>query len=242
MRSAAKPLQALPLVAYDLPPGWRSRAPRTRPGPSGSSPCALLEPAPPRTTSKCGAEHGSKLRHNCWASTPASSSSVARGWKTRRATAPAHPLQQEILALVAERIGRPQEAISTAVDGCGTIPRVRALTLTEMARLFADLVRGEPEVPRSLVAAVTAQPELVGGPQAMDTLVMRALPGAVAKRGAERECSVSGWRTVPAWRSRSDEAYRAAYAAAGPCSTSRAGRAPAPLERGEVVGSISATG
>ena len=153
---------------------------------------------------------------------------------------PAHPLQQEILALVAERIGRPQEAISTAVDGCG-VPTF-ALTLAEMARLFADLVRGEPEGARSLVAAVTAQPEAGrraagDGPHAGDARAPRQL-----LRGARRECSVSGWRTVPAWRSRSRTGPGAAYAAAGAVLDLGAGRAPAPLEPRQVVGSISATG
>ena len=245
VRSAAKPLQALPLVPYDLPPEELAIAcasHEARPEQLVAVRALLGRAGASKDDLECGAEHGSKLRHNCSGKHAGFLFLCrARGWKTEGYRLPAHPLQQEILALVAERIGRPQEAISTAVDGCG-VPTF-ALTLTEMARLFADLVRGEPEGARSLVAAVTAHPELVGGPQAVDTLVMRALPGAVAKRGAEGVLCVGLADGAGVALKVEDGAYRAAYAAAGAVlDLPELAERPVRSSRGEVVGSISATG
>ena len=243
VRSAAKPLQALPLVPYDLPPEELAIAcasHEARPEQLVAVRALLARAGASKDELECGAEHGSKLRHNC-------SGKHAgflflcrvRGWETEGYRLPTHPLQQEILGLVAERIGRPEETISTAIDGCG-VPTF-ALTLTEMARLFADLAQGEPEGARSLVEAMTAHPELVGGPQAVDTLVMRALPGAVAKRGAEGVLCVGLADGAGVALKVEDGAYRAAYAAAGTVlGLPELAERPLRSSRGEVVGSISA--
>jgi L-asparaginase len=243
VRSAAKPLQALPLVPYDLPPEELAIAcasHEARPEQLVAVRALLARAGASKDELECGAEHGSKLRHNC-------SGKHAgflflcrvREWETEGYRLPTHPLQQEILALVAERIGRPKETISTAIDGCG-VPTF-ALTLTEMARLFADLAQGEPEGARSLVEAMTAHPELVGGPQAVDTLVMRALPGAVAKRGAEGVLCVGLADGAGVALKVEDGAYRAAYAAAGTVlGLPELAERPLRSSRGEVVGSIAA--
>jgi L-asparaginase len=243
VRSAAKPLQALPLVPYDLPSAELAIAcasHEARPEQLVAVRALLERAGASKDQLECGAEHGSKLRHNC-------SGKHAgflflcrvRGWETEGYRLPTHPLQQEILGLVAERIGRPEETISTAIDGCG-VPTF-ALTLTEMARLFADLAQGEPEAARSLVEAMTAHPELVGGPQAVDTLVMRALPGAVAKRGAEGVVCVGLPDGAGMALKVEDGAYRAAYAAAGTVlGLPELAERPLRSSRGEVVGSISA--
>jgi L-asparaginase II len=52
------------------------------------------------------------------------------------------------------------------------------MRLSEMAALFAT-------TPPRIAAAMAAQPQLVGGRGADDTDLMRALPGWIAKRGAE---------------------------------------------------------
>jgi L-asparaginase len=243
VRSAAKPLQALPLVPYDLPPEELAIAcasHEARPEQLVAVRALLERAGASKDELECGAEHGSKLRHNC-------SGKHAgflflcrvREWETEGYRLPTHPLQQEILALVAERIGRPKETISTAIDGCG-VPTF-ALTLTEMARLFADLAQGEPEGARSLVEAMTAHPELVGGPRAVDTLVMRALPGAVAKRGAEGVLCVGLRDGAGVALKVEDGAYRAAYAAAGTVlGLPELAERPLRSSRGEVVGSIAA--
>ena len=128
----------------------------------------------------------------------------------------------------------------TAIDGCG-VPTF-ALSLVEMARMFAALPRA-PSGMETVVAAITAHAELVGGPQAVDTLVMRAVPRAVAKRGAEGVLCVG----LPNGRGMAlkveDGAYRASYAAAG-AVLGIPGLAARPLRssRGDEVGTIAVEG
>jgi L-asparaginase II len=92
----------------------------------------------------------------------------AHGWPLHPYRSPAHPLQLR----VAELVG----GAHTATDGCG-VPTF-AMTLREMARVFAG-------TPLRVADAMRARPELVGGENADDTDLMRALPGWIAKRGAE---------------------------------------------------------
>lgn len=182
VRSAAKPVQALPLaLAYpDLPARSLAiacashealpeqlEAVRALLGRSGSSEDDL----------ECGPKDGSRLRHNC-SGKHAGMLAVcaARGWPREGYRLAGHPLQQAIEALF-------PDALATAVDGCGVV--TFALSLTTTADLFGRLARGVPEGAERIVAAMTSHVELVGGPEALDTRVMRALPGAVAKRGAE---------------------------------------------------------
>src|SRR5205823_2721185 len=89
------------------------------------------------------------------------------------------PLQQELSREVAAAAAGPVRA--TATDGCGVV--TFALSLEEMARAFARLP--ELEGAERVVAAMRARPELVGGEGALDTALMRAHPGWIAKRGAE---------------------------------------------------------
>jgi L-asparaginase II len=240
IRSAAKPLQALPLVEHDLPPEELAIACASHDALPDQLVAvrALLERAGASTDDlECGAEHGSRLRHNCSGKHAGFLFLCrARGWNSEGYRLPEHPLQQEILALVTERLGR---APATATDGCG-VPTF-ALSLVEMARLFAGIARGAPDGMATVVGAMTAHPVLVGGPQAVDTLVMRALPGAVAKRGAEGLlCAGLPDGTGVALKVR-DGANRAAYAAAGVVlGLPELDGRPVRSSRGDVVGSISA--
>ncbi len=241
IRSAAKPFQALPLVSFDLPEDELAIA------------CASHEALPEQLVAvralleragasadelECGAEHGSKLRHNC-SGKHAGFLFLARqrDWPTEGYRLPDHPVQEGVRALVAGVVGRDLEP---AVDGCG-VPTF-ALSLTEMARAFAGLVRGEPAGADAVVRAMTAHPQLIGGPKAVDTLVMRALPGSVAKRGAEGVLCVGLPDGAGVALKVDDGANRAAYAAAGlvlgiPDLQER----PVRNSRGETVGTISAT-
>ncbi|MGH3038877.1 MAG: asparaginase [Gaiellaceae bacterium] len=244
VRSAAKPLQALPLVPYGLPAEELAIA------------CASHEARPDQLVAvralleragasiddlECGAEHGSRLRHNC-------SGKHAgflflcrrRGWETEGYRLPEHPLQRELLALVAATVGRREGEVTTAIDGCG-VPTF-ALSLTEMARMFAGFVIGEPPGMTPVVAAMTAHPELVGGRRAVDTITMRALPGAVAKRGAEGVLCVGLADGRGLALKVEDGAHRGAYAAAGAVlGIPELAERPLHSSRGEVVGSVTAT-
>lgn len=244
VRSAAKPLQALPLVPFELPDDELAIA------------CASHEALPEQLVAvrallaragaatedlECGAEHGSKLRHNC-SGKHAGFLFLAhrRGWSSEGYRLPEHPVQQNVRELVSAAVGKGPADLDTAVDGCG-VPTF-ALSLVEMARVFDALVRGEPAGADAVVRAMTAHPQLIGGPGAVDTLVMRALPGSVAKRGAEGVLCVGLADGAGIALKVDDGANRAAYAAAGlVLGIAELRERPVRNSRGETVGTISAT-
>ena len=243
VRSAAKPVQALPLVPYDLPPKELTIACASHEARPEQLVAvrALLDRAGVSTDDlECGAEHGSRLRHNC-SGKHAGFLFVCRerGWETEGYRLPGHPLQQELLTLVAETVGRPPGEIATAIDGCG-VPTF-ALSLTEMARMFAGFRAGQPAGIETVIAAMTTHSELVGGPRSVDTLVMRALPGAIAKRGAEGVLCVGLEDGRGLALKVEDGAYRATYAAAGAVlGIPELAERPLHSSRGDIVGSITA--
>jgi L-asparaginase II len=71
--------------------------------------------------------------------------------------------------------------VPTGIDGCA-VPTF-ALPLERMAHAFSRLERlaGGDRV----AGAIRAHPDLIRGPTAADTILMRALPGWIAKGGAE---------------------------------------------------------
>ena len=177
LRSAAKPLQAIPLAeGYDD---------------LGDDELAIAcashqaEPAQVEAVRKLLARAGAtvddlengpqegrpdgKLGHNCSGKHAGFLAACrANGWPFPGYRLPEHPLQVRIREL----LGGGEEA----VDGCG-IPTY-AKPLTEQARLLS-------RTPRRIADAMRARPELVGGEGADDTALMRSLPGCLAKRGAE---------------------------------------------------------
>jgi L-asparaginase II len=177
VRSAAKPLQAIPFVdAYDDLPDVEiaiaCASHRAEP--------AQLD-AVRRVLARAGAtvddlENGpheagpeGKLAHNCSGKHAGMLAACrANGWPFPGYRLPDHPLQQRIHELVG--------ATETAVDGCG-LPTY-AMTLGRMAALLT-------RTPQRIAAAMRAHPDLVGGRGCPDTALMRRVPGLLAKRGAE---------------------------------------------------------
>jgi L-asparaginase II len=121
---------------------------------------------------ECGSQDGrpeGPLGHNCSGKHAGMLAACrAHGWPLHPYRELSHPLQQRLAALVGQS--------DVAVDGCG-VPTF-ALALSAMATLFAT-------TPEPIAAAMRERPELVGGRGADDTDLMRALPGWMAKRGAE---------------------------------------------------------
>ncbi|ROP37461.1 asparaginase [Saccharothrix texasensis] len=106
---------------------------------------------------------------------------VVNGWSTHDYLDPGHPLQRAIRdtleELAGERVG------AEGVDGCGA--PLLGISLTGLARAFGALA-GAPDGPEQRIArAMNAHPEWVGGTNRDVTKLMRAIPGAVAKDGAE---------------------------------------------------------
>ncbi|MCB7136299.1 asparaginase [Cellulosimicrobium marinum] len=134
------------------------------------------------------AEHGgpSSLTQNCSGKHAAMlATCVAAGWDTRTYLDPAHPLQVAVREAVAELTGVPVE--HATVDGCGaplfsTTPRGLA---RGVARLAAAPSRtpGSPEA--AVAGAMSSFPWMVAGPERDATRAMRAVPGLVAKDGAD---------------------------------------------------------
>jgi L-asparaginase II len=107
---------------------------------------------------------------------------LAAGWPTEGYWDPTHPLQERLRYAVEEFTG--EEAAAVGVDGCGA--PVLAASLTGLASAFLRLVSGEPGSEERRVAdAMRGNPELVSGTGAADAMLMRGVPGLLAKGGAE---------------------------------------------------------
>jgi L-asparaginase II len=106
---------------------------------------------------------------------------VVNGWSTHDYLDFAHPLQQAIRVtleeLAGERIG------AEGVDGCGA--PLLGISLTGLAKAFGALARAQDGPERRIAQAMNRHPEWVGGTGRDVTKLMRAIPGAVAKDGAE---------------------------------------------------------
>lgn len=104
------------------------------------------------------------------------------GWPADSYLDPRHPLQQLILQVVEEAAGEKVAAVGT--DGCGA--PLMAISLTGLARAFRHFVLAPEETAERRVAdAMRAHPEYVAGTRRPDTWLMREIPGALSKMGAE---------------------------------------------------------
>jgi L-asparaginase II len=188
-RSAAKPLQALPLVrvrtdldereiaiacASHLADDAQLAAVRSllakAPAEEDELECGPVGVPPARINHNCSGKHAGML-----------TLCRARGWESAGYRLAEHPAQREMLAEVAVATGLPHEEIATAVDGCGVT--TFALSLDRMALAFARLRRYDGG--ERVAEAMAAHPTLIRGNGAADTRLMRALPGWIAKGGAE---------------------------------------------------------
>jgi L-asparaginase II len=101
---------------------------------------------------------------------------MVNGWPTAGYTAPDHPVQRRILDDLRRDVGSVEHV---GVDGCGA--PAATVTLRALAEAVRRLAVDEHSVPR----AMTRYPEMVGGPTRAVTVLMRLVPGLVAKDGAE---------------------------------------------------------
>lgn len=107
---------------------------------------------------------------------------VVNGWPIDTYREADHPLQQSIRWQIEALAGERVEHVG--VDGCGA--PVLSLTLAGLARSMSRAVQEEPESPAGrITSAMVAFPEFVGGTNRDVTAFMRAVPGLVAKDGAE---------------------------------------------------------
>ncbi|GGP73199.1 asparaginase [Saccharothrix coeruleofusca] len=107
---------------------------------------------------------------------------VAAGWPTDSYLDPEHPLQLAVRDALEELAGEPVGAVG--VDGCGA--PLFGISLVGLARAFGALASAAPgTVEHRVATAMRSHPEWVGGTGRDVTALMRGIPGAVAKDGAE---------------------------------------------------------
>ncbi len=126
---------------------------------------------PTSLTQNCSGKHAAMLR-----------TALALGAPLTGYLDPDHPVQRAAAAGIERLSG--ERIVATGIDGCGA--PVAAISLVGLARAFSRMVLAGADTPEGRVArAMAAHPEHVGGTDRDVTLFMAALPGAIAKDGAE---------------------------------------------------------
>ncbi len=245
VRSSAKPLQALPVVRarpdldeVDVAIACASHLARPEQLDAVRS---LLAKAPASEDElECGPEP-TRLEHNC-SGKHAGMLALCRalGWDSAGYRLAEHPCQQAMGREVAAAADVDAESLPTAIDGCGVV--TFGLTLERMATAFARLPALEGA--ERVTQAMRAHPDLIRGPGAPDTMLMRALPGWIAKGGAEGLlCAASDDGLGLALKivdgaGRALRSAVAAFLARLGLDTGDLGVVPIESSRGEVVGEL----
>lgn len=101
-----------------------------------------------------------------------------------------NPVQEKILDAVAAFTEIPRSQIKTGIDGC-CAPNF-ALPLSAMAKSFMNLIKPDgfddktQAACKRIVSAMLNHPELIGGSERLDTMLMQAAPGQfISKVGAD---------------------------------------------------------
>jgi L-asparaginase II len=207
LRSAAKPFQALPAVHAGVLErfGLDSAHLAVACGSHGGTPdhlarvdeilaasgvderrlgCGAIEPRDPRARETLRGRPR-RLHHNC-SGKHALGLALCRvkGWPSAGYLEAGHPLQSAMRASIAEAAGVAEASLDGAVDGCGM--QTYALPLERLAAAFGRLAGGALGQAGACAAlAMGEHPALVGFAGAVDTELMAAAPGVVAKIGAE---------------------------------------------------------
>jgi L-asparaginase II len=197
LRSAAKPLQALPLarahpeladdelaIAAASHYGTERHVATVRKllaatgGTERELDCGVQDGRPSEPIyDNCSGKHAGML-----------ATCRAHGWPVEGYRHPDHPLQHLLHQEVAAAAELEPGEVATGIDGCGVV--AFALPLEHAARAFSRLEQLDGGA--RVAAAMRAYPELVGGEGATDTTLMREHPGTVAKGGAEGLLCASG--------------------------------------------------
>ena len=106
---------------------------------------------------------------------------VANGWDTASYLSPEHPLQAAIRDAFEDLTGEAVEMV--AVDGCGA--PLLSTSLPGLARAFSRLSLATEGPERRISEAIRQHPEHVSGSRRDEARLLRAIPGAIGKAGAE---------------------------------------------------------
>jgi L-asparaginase II len=150
-------LQNTPTLPFDADAALAWRA-------AGNGPSSLAQ--------NCSGKHAAML-----------ATCVTAGWDRAGYRDPEHPLQRAVRATVAELTGDGYPTHVT-VDGCGA--PLFSCTPAGLARAFARIATAPAGTPEHRVAAaVRAHPWWLAGTGRFPTRLIEAVPGLVAKDGAE---------------------------------------------------------
>lgn len=105
---------------------------------------------------------------------------VVNGWDLASYLSPSHPLQAAITSTFASLTG---EEPFVSVDGCGA-PLLSA-SLTGLARAFRTVALASTGPEHAVAEAIRSHPEMVSGSTRDELSLLRAIPGAIGKAGAE---------------------------------------------------------
>lgn len=201
-RSANKPLQALGMLGLglDLPPELLALACASHSGEQihldavrqilaeaglaemalGNIPDYPLAPDVRDAWIRAGGEP-TKLAQNCSGKHAAMlATCVARDWQLSGYFEPDHPLQLGIQRRFEAVTG---EHATVTVDGCGA--PLLSVSLTGLARAYQLLAVATDGDAWRIAEAIRRRPELVSGTTRDECRLLRALPGAIGKFGAE---------------------------------------------------------
>jgi L-asparaginase II len=129
----------------------------------------------------------SRLAQNCSGKHAAMvATCVARDWQLSGYFEPDHPLQLLIQRRFEQLTGEPAQV---TVDGCGA-PLLSA-SLTGVARAFRTLALATEGPERRVADAIREFPEFVSGTNRDELRLLRAVPGAIGKLGAEAVYAVA---------------------------------------------------
>ncbi len=127
-------------------------------------------------------------RHNCSGKhTGMLSQARLHDWPTENYLDPSHPVQERILKAFAEMCDLTPDQVNQGTDGCSA-PNFAA-PLRNVALAFARLAdpssldETRAAACRQITAAMTAHPDMVGGPGRFDTRLMQVTGGRIVTKG-----------------------------------------------------------
>jgi L-asparaginase II len=106
---------------------------------------------------------------------------VANGWDIATYLDPEHPLQVAIAETFADLTGEKVEVV--AVDGCGA--PLLSTSLGGLARAFRSVALATSGPEKRVADAIRTHPEFTSGSRRDEATLLRAIPGAIGKAGAE---------------------------------------------------------
>ena len=246
-RSAAKPLQAVPVVRArpdldDAEIAIACASHLARPEQLDAVRSLLAKAGATEEDLECGPE-STRIEHNCSGKHAGFIALCkAEGWPVEGYRLPEHPCQHAMRDEISVAAMVDPDGIGTAVDGCGVV--TFALPLARMAHAFSRLVQLDGAA--RIVEAMRAHPELIRGPGAADTELMRTQPGWIAKGGAEGLLCAASPDGLGLALKVEDGAVRAVRSAAAAflrrlaVETGELGVVPVTNSRGEIVGEFRA--